>query len=96
MSKAEPALRARFEAGVLQLQGRLGVDEAAQLLAETTQHAAGLQRIDLGALDDIDSAGVACLHLLQRQARAAGRTLVLQPVSPRYRAICIAHRLSID
>ncbi len=96
MSKAEPALRARFEAGVLQLGGRLGADEAAALLAEAAQHGAALARIDLGALDDIDSAGVACLHLLQRQARAAGRALALQPVSARYRAICAAHRLSID
>lgn len=96
MSKAEPRLQARFEAGVLQLGGRLGADEAAALLAAAAQHDAALTRIDLGALDEIDSAGVASLHLLQRQARAAGRTLVLQPVSTRYRAICAAHRLSID
>jgi len=96
MSKAEPRLQARFEAGVLQLGGRLGADEAGALLAEVSRHGAALERIDLGALDEIDSAGVASLHLLQRDARAAGRTLVLQPVSSRYRAICVAHRLSID
>ena len=96
MSKAEPRLQARFEAGVLQLGGRLGADEAAPLLAAAAPHGAALTRIDLGALDDIDSAGVASLHLLQREARAAGRALELQPVSARYRAICVAHRLSID
>jgi ABC-type transporter Mla MlaB component len=96
MSKAEPRLQARFEAGVLQLGGRLGADEAGTLLAEASKHGAALERVDLGALDEIDSAGVASLHLLQREARAAGRTLVLQPVSSRYRAICVAHRLSID
>lgn len=96
MSKAEPRLQARFEAGVLQLGGRLGADEAGALLAEASKHGTALERIDLGALDEIDSAGVASLHLLQRDARAAGRTLVLQPVSSRYRAICVAHRLSID
>ncbi len=96
MSKAEPRLQARFEAGVLQLGGRLGADEAGALLAEASKHGTALERIDLGALDEIDSAGAASLHLLQRDARAAGRTLVLQPVSSRYRAICVAHRLSID
>lgn len=96
MSRAEPALQMRFEAGVLKLAGRLGVEEAATLLGEATRHAHALQRIDLGALDDIDSAGVACLHLLRREAGSAGRTLALQPVSSRYRAICVAHRLSTD
>lgn len=95
MSKAEPALSCRFEAGTLALGGRLGVNEAGALLAEAARRGASLERIDLGALDDIDSAGVASLHLLQRQARAAGRSLALQPVSDRYRAICAAHRLSI-
>lgn len=96
MSKAESRLQARFQAGVLQLGGRLGADEAPALLAAAAQHGATLTRIDLGALDEIDSAGVASLHLLQREARAAGRALALQPVSARYRAICVAHRLSSD
>ncbi len=95
MSKAETALRCRFEAGVLTLAGRLGADEASALLAEAARHGAALERIDLAALDDIDSAGVASLHLLQRQARTSGRGLALQPVSERYRAIGVAHRLSI-
>jgi ABC-type transporter Mla MlaB component len=94
MSKAEPALRCRFEAGVLSLAGRLGADETVALLAEAARHGAALERIALAALDDIDSAGVASLHLLQREARAAGRALSLEPVSQRYRAICSAHRLS--
>lgn len=95
MSRAEPLLHSRFEGGVLSLTGRLGVDEAAVLLAEAARHGAALGRIDLGTLDEIDSAGVASLHLLQGQARAAGRDLALHPVSDRYRAICAAHRLSI-
>lgn len=94
MSKPESALGCRFEAGVLCLQGRLGVQEAGMLLAEAARHGAALSRIDIGALDDIDSAGVASLHLLQREARAAGRELGLAPVSERYSAICVAHRLS--
>ncbi len=94
MSKAEPALRRRFEAGVLGLHGRLGLEEVGVLLAEAARHGASLTRIDLGALEDIDSAGVASLHLLQREARTQGRALGLAPVSERYRAICVAHRLS--
>ncbi len=80
---------------MLTLAGRLGADEAGVLLAKAARHGGALQRIDLAALDDIDSAGVASLRLLHREARAAGRTLALRPVSDRYRAISVAHRLDV-
>jgi ABC-type transporter Mla MlaB component len=97
MSKAEAsALKTERTGDVLRLSGRLGVTEAGQLHASGSSLLEGIRRIDLAAVDDIDSAGVAALRLLQKQAAARGHTLALAPLSARFRAICAAHRVDLD
>jgi|GEM_PF-2685067 len=97
MSKAEdPALQITDDGGVLRLSGRLGIEQAGALQERLKERIASIERIDLGGLDDIDSAGVASLRLLQKQAESAGRRLQLRPLSKRFRAICAAHRIQLD
>lgn len=94
MSKVEPAA-AQFsiDDGVLVLRGRLGLAEAAGLIEALGSRLDSITRVDLSALDDIDSVGVASLRLLQRQARQQQRELELASLPQRYRAICEAHRI---
>jgi anti-anti-sigma regulatory factor len=94
MSTAEPSgLDTAFDGGLLKLSGRLGIEQAGALQERLRGRIEAVQRIDLGGLDAIDSAGVASLRLLQKKAIAAGRTLELRPLSERFRAICAAHRI---
>jgi ABC-type transporter Mla MlaB component len=97
MSKVEPsALKTERDGEVLRLSGRLGLAEAGELHARGSSLMDGIRRIDLAAVDEIDSAGVAALRLLQKQAAARGQALALAPVSARFRAICAAHRVDLD
>lgn len=82
-----------IEGGVLSLRGRLGLAEAAGLIEALGSKLDSIKRIDLSALDDIDSVGVASLRLLQRKAGENDRRLELASLPQRYRAICEAHRI---
>lgn len=94
MSRAEPrSLSVERKGSALHLSGRLDIDSAPALLEQALPLLPGLDRIDLGGLSDIDSAGVASLRLLQRRAADGGGTLALQQPPPRHAAICAAHRL---
>jgi phospholipid transport system transporter-binding protein len=94
MSRAEPRpLSVERDGSALRLSGRLDIDSAPALLTQALPLLDGLERIELGGLDDIDSAGVASLRLLQRRAADGGRTLALRQPPPRHAAICAAHRL---
>lgn len=94
MSRAEPrSLSVEQQGSTLRLSGCLDIDSAPALLEQALPLLPGLDRIELGGLSDIDSAGVASLRLLQRRAADAGRTLALQQPPPRHAAICAAHRL---
>jgi len=94
MSRVEPVSpEFSLEGGVLALRGRLGLAEASGLIAALGARVDTIQRIDLSALEDIDSAGVASLRLLQRQARQGGREVELSSLPSRYRAVCAAHRI---
>lgn len=94
MSRAEPrSLSVERKGSALRLSGRLDIDSAPALLEQALPLLPGLDRIELGGLSDIDSAGVASLRLLQRRAAEAGRMLALQQPPQRHAAICAAHRL---
>ena len=94
MSRAEPdALRIERLGDALSLKGRLDVSSAPALLRHALPLPDGIDALELGALEAIDSAGVASLRLLQRHARASGRSLRLRQPPPRFAAICAAHRL---
>ncbi|MCG6118113.1 MAG: STAS domain-containing protein [Aquimonas sp.] len=94
MSRVErEALSIERDGSALRLSGRLDIDSAPALLEQALPMLKRLERVELGGLSDIDSAGVASLRLLQRWATDAGSTLSLQQPPPRFAAICAAHRL---
>jgi ABC-type transporter Mla MlaB component len=94
MSRVEPATpQYALQDGVLTLRGRLGLAEAAGLIEALQDSIDSIRRIDLAELEDIDSAGVASLRLLQRRGPSGERRIEFGSLPPRYRAICEAHRI---
>lgn len=76
-------------AGALQLPERLTQAEAAGCLARLSRQmrdGAGWE-LDASALAEFDSAALAVLLALQREARAAGSTLQVQGMSERLREL---------
>ncbi len=76
-------------AGALQLPERLTQVEAAECLANLSRRmrdGAGWE-LDASALTEFDSAALAVLLALQREARAAGATLRVRGMSERLREL---------
>ena len=91
-----PVLRAAVDGGTMRLaaSGRWTVQEFARLDGEikTLDIAAGRReyaeaRIDLAAIEDLDTAGAWLLHDLRRQFEAAGVKASVQPGSERQRIL---------
>lgn len=81
----------------LVLPARVGAAEAAQLYREWHRRVGGLEVIDLGAVESIDSAGVALVQQLRAEAAAArGGPPLLHNPSQGYLQVCRAHRLAAD
>jgi ABC-type transporter Mla MlaB component len=80
---------------ILALPPRVDAAAAAQLHRAWAARVATLGVIDLAAVQSIDSAGVALVHVLQARARAAGRSIALRAVPPRFEQLCLAHRIAV-
>jgi phospholipid transport system transporter-binding protein len=86
-----------IEDGVLSLRGMLTVQHLAPLWREAQRRLGQLQRIDLGAVEQIDSAGVALVEALRDAIRErSGREPGLTGLPPRYHALCRAHRIESE
>lgn len=83
------------EAGeVLRLPARVDAGTAAVLWREWSPRAARIATIDFAAVTAIDSAGVALVRSLGALARRAGAASPeLRATPPRYRQLCLAHRI---
>jgi phospholipid transport system transporter-binding protein len=70
-----------LEGDVLKLQGPVTLFTVPELLAGTgTNSGAGLRRVDLAGVTEVDSSAVALALELCRRARAAGSTLEFENV----------------
>jgi phospholipid transport system transporter-binding protein len=81
------------EAGTLRLSGVLEADQVAELWPTLQRRTAALERIDLSAVTDLDSSGVALVRHLIAAATAAGGRPALVGAPARYAQIGLAHRL---
>lgn len=85
------------ESAVLKLAGALdaaGVARQARLLDGALR---GIDVIDLGAVAELDSAGVAFVRSLRsRAASLNGQAPRLSAVPERFRQLCVAHRVDCD
>jgi ABC-type transporter Mla MlaB component len=83
------------EAGeVLRLPDRVDAGTAGALWREWSPRAARIAAIDFAAVSAIDSAGVALVRSLAELARRAGAASPeLRATPPRYRQLCLAHRI---
>lgn len=81
---AGTAFSLRRDGDALHVQGRLGFDTAAQVLAEgSAVLAAGdVLRLDLAAVGSVDSAGLACVLALLAEGRRRGRMPTVQGATP--------------
>ena len=91
MSNPEPGRAGQ----VLRPEGVLGSAQVRGLHARWAADAGRLVAIDLAAVTDIDSAGVAWIGwMLQRSAQSASRSPSLLNPPQRYHDICRAHRVA--
>lgn len=84
------AARLTRDGDALRVSGALVRAHVAALWAQRPAGAAGVRRIDLTAVERIDSAGLALVSLL---ASAAGPGLVIDGQPPGYRELQAAYRL---
>lgn len=87
---------AQMAANVFALTGRLDVHAAADarlLLAEAVDNGAGELVLDLAALEAVDATGLGVLVGAHRRAQRAGRTLVLEDVTPTVSRILFVTKL---
>jgi ABC-type transporter Mla MlaB component len=85
------------DAGVEALPAVVDETAAAALFRAWRPRLTQIAGFDLGAVREIDSAGVALLRAVQAAQRAAGGPVAtLRAVPERYRALCLAHRLPLD
>lgn len=77
------------------LPERLALDTVGALHARWLGKEADVGALDLGAVRQIDSAGVALLHWLRERQRSLGcvPSEIRADAAGRYRALCRAHRL---
>ena len=77
------------------LPERLALDTVGALHARWLGKEADVGALDLGAVRQIDSAGVALLHGLRERQRALGcvPSEIRADAAGRYRALCRAHRM---
>lgn len=85
------------EAGAtLALPARVDAVVVAALWRDWAPRAAGLAAIDFGAVQAIESSGVALVRALAARAVAAGGAPPrLRSLPPRYRQLCLAHRIPV-
>ncbi len=82
---------------VLALAGDLTVQTAPARYRDWSSRLAGVSTLDLGGLRAIDSAGVAVVLALRRQAEQAhGRRPALAAVPARFHQLCVAHRVDCN
>jgi ABC-type transporter Mla MlaB component len=83
--------------GVLAIAGALTVASVPARFRELRAAAAEAAVFDLGAVDAIDSAGVAMIQALRGIAeRRHGRRPALRALPERFRQLCIAHRVELN
>jgi phospholipid transport system transporter-binding protein len=83
--------------GRLALQGALTVDRVAAVHRALQGQLEGIERIDLSAVTEVDSAGVALVQSLRRSVQArSGRWPALTGLPPRFSQLCVAHRVGLD
>lgn len=82
---------------VLALPARVDAAAVASLYAAWAGRARALEAIDFGAVEAIDSTGVALVRCLVAARRAGGAAAPeLRALPARYRQLCLAHRLDPD
>jgi len=86
-----------IENGVLNLRGVVTVEYLAPIWHEAQRRLGQVQRIDLAAVEQIDSAGVALVEALRDAIRnRSGKEPSLTGLPPRYHALCRAHRIESE
>ena len=80
-------------AGALRLPPRVDAAVAATLFREVAPRAAHVIAIDFSVVESIDSAGLALVRTLCERAAKNGAAPALLHVPPRYRQLCLAHRV---
>lgn len=78
---------------VLKLPQRVDAARASALYRHWAPRAAGLEAIDLSALESLDSSGVALVHELLARAAESGGQARLRGSSEAYSQLCRAHRI---
>ncbi len=85
------------EDSVLNLRGALTVAHLAPLWRDAQRRIAQVERIDLAAVGQIDSAGVALVEALRDAIRVrSGREPRMTGLPARYHALCRAHRIESE
>jgi ABC-type transporter Mla MlaB component len=80
----------------LALPARVDAVAVAALWRDWAPRAAALAAIDFGAVQAIESSGVALVRALTARALAAGAAPPrLLALPPRYRQLCLAHRIPV-
>jgi ABC-type transporter Mla MlaB component len=77
----------------LKLDGALEIERIASLWAELRQRCRGVTRIDLSAVSDIDSSGVALVRSLQKLASEHPDDVEIVEPPARFAQIGLAHRV---
>ncbi|WP_250064087.1 STAS domain-containing protein [Stenotrophomonas mori] len=85
---------ARVQDGTLHLTGTLDRAAATRLWPQLLGQAARLRHLDLGAVERVDSAGVALLAELAARIRANGHAATLSGSPAGLEELCAAYRLA--
>lgn len=93
---ASNSAQARLDGATLHLSGVLDRQAATLLWPQLQAFAGRYQQVDLTAVPQVDSAGVALLAELAARARAQGQTLAVHGTPEGFNELRAAYRLGAD